>query len=147
MNPEVVYIILGGLVALELAIHVFSIVVIVPIFERKLPFEVPTSESLNNVERLSIPTSDGLTLRGSLQMPHDAPLGVVVFCPEFQGTHWAALDYCQGLLDFGFASWRSISAGREKATPCRVMPPCTGAPSSKCVTCSQSCSSFDPIRP
>ncbi|MCP4505392.1 MAG: alpha/beta fold hydrolase [Fuerstiella sp.] len=88
---------------MELAIHVFSIVVIVPIFERKLPFEVTSVEPLDAVERVSIPASDGQTLRGSLHMPHETPLGVVIFCPEFKGTHWSALDYCQGLLDFGFA--------------------------------------------
>lgn len=36
-------------------------------------------------------------------MPSDEPLGIVVFCPEFQGTHVMAMEYCPGLPDAGFA--------------------------------------------
>ena len=103
MNPEVAYIVLGVIVALELSIHVFSIIVIVPIFERRLPFNVAPADPGESAQRVSIPTSDGLTLRGALHMPAEDPLGIVIFCPEFQGTHWMAMEYCQGLLESGFA--------------------------------------------
>jgi len=103
LNPEVAYTILGAVVAVELGIHLFSVIVIVPIFERRLPFNVTPVEPLESVERLFIPTSNGLTLRGSLHMPSAEPLGLVIFCPEFQGTHWTAMDYCEGLLETGFA--------------------------------------------
>ena len=103
LNSEVAYIILAAIVALELSIHVFSIIVIVPIFERRLPFNVTPVDPVESAQRLSIPTTDGLTLRGALHMPSEDPLGIVIFCPEFQGTHWMAMDYCQGLLESGFA--------------------------------------------
>ncbi|MEQ9409863.1 MAG: alpha/beta fold hydrolase [Fuerstiella sp.] len=103
MPIEVFYIIFGGIAALEVAIHVFSVVVIVPIFERRLPFDQTSAAPGDDAERISMPTSDGLTLRGSLSRPRQDPLGLVIFCPEFRGTHGTAVEYCQGLLEAGFA--------------------------------------------
>lgn len=122
MNPDILNILLSiiGIVAvLEIGVHVFSIWVIVPIFERKLPFEGTPAEPNSEAERLSIPTVDGLALRGSLYLPEEDPLGLVIFCPEFRGTQWSALDYCQGLRDAGFAilSFDFRGQGESDAMP------------------------------
>lgn len=99
----VVFCILLALAAFEIGIHLFSVLVIVPIFERRLAFDVTASEPDSAAERIEIPTTDGLTLRGALHRPVSAPLGIIIFSSEFRSNHWKAMDYCQALLDFGFA--------------------------------------------
>jgi len=53
--------------------------------------------------RIVFPTTDGLTLRGSLYR-HDERFarGLILFCSEFGANHWSALSYCEGLWEAGF---------------------------------------------
>lgn len=106
METEVAWAIVGILLALavfDLLVHAVSALIALPVFERKLPFNVAPASPVANAEPLDIPTSDGLTLRGSLHRQKDrAAEGLVIFCPELGGNHWSALTYCAGLWDAGF---------------------------------------------
>jgi len=75
------------------------------IFENVPPFGVVPAELSPHARLLSIQTSDGLSLSGSLHPPFSgkAPRGLVIFCPELNGNHWMATHYCHSLLQNGFA--------------------------------------------
>jgi pimeloyl-ACP methyl ester carboxylesterase len=96
--------IVAGLVVLDLLIHVIAAVVyILPILERSPPFGVESTTPCPHAEPVEFPTTDGLTLRGSLHLPAEGqPIGLIVFCPELEGDHWSAPRYCRGLIDAGF---------------------------------------------
>ena len=49
-----------------------------------------------------IPVADGQELAACLYSPTGSSRGVIIFCPEFNGSRWAAPLYCQALLDEGF---------------------------------------------
>ncbi len=95
--------ILVGLVVLDLLVHAVFAVMVVPIFERKIPFAVEGHPPVPDVERIAFPSTNSVTLRGCLYR-HETrpPRGLVIFCPELEGNHWSALSYCQGLWDAGF---------------------------------------------
>lgn len=75
------------------------------VFENVPPFGVVPADESPLARRLTIPTSDGVTLCGSLHPPlsGESPRAVIVFCPELNGNHWMAAHYCHGLLAQGFA--------------------------------------------
>lgn len=75
------------------------------IFENVPPFGVVPAEHSPHARKISIRTSDGLNLAGSLHPPGcgNEPRGLVIFCPELNGNHWMATHYCHGLLANGFA--------------------------------------------
>ncbi len=75
------------------------------VFENVPPFGVVPAEESPAARRLTIPTSDGVTLCGSLHPPlsGESPRAVIVFCPGLNGNHWMAAHYCHGLLAQGFA--------------------------------------------
>jgi pimeloyl-ACP methyl ester carboxylesterase len=52
---------------------------------------------------ISIPTSDGLNLSGSLYYPTADSPGLVVFLPELNSDHWTAMTYARALTSAGFA--------------------------------------------
>jgi pimeloyl-ACP methyl ester carboxylesterase len=94
---------LGAAVLVDLAIHVFTVIVVLPIFERKPPFGVEPALPTPGSEPVTIPGQGGSTLRGSLhRSPRGGSRGLVIFCPELGGNHWQAPTYCGGLLDSGF---------------------------------------------
>ncbi len=74
------------------------------IFEDVPPFGVVPTELSPGARRLSITTSDGLTLSGSLHPPVDeqTPRGLVIFFPELNGNQFMATHYCHSLLEHGF---------------------------------------------
>ena len=89
--------------ALDLAVRIASISIIVPIFERKPLFNVRQTAPDPAAEEVWFPTTHGLTLRGSLYRHEDRPArGLVIFCPEMSGSHWSAMSYCEGLYRAGF---------------------------------------------
>lgn len=95
--------VLSGLVAIDLVIHGIAALLILPLFERKIPFGVRPSPPDPDAEPVSFPTTHGLTLRGGLYRQRDAnPLGLVIFCPELEGNHWSALTYAEALWKAGF---------------------------------------------
>jgi alpha-beta hydrolase superfamily lysophospholipase len=95
--------VVAGAVVADLLVRALAVRVILPVFERKPTFTVESADPAPDAESIAFPTSQGLTLRGSLWTPDDAPRGVIVFCPEMAGSHWSAQWYCHGLREAGFA--------------------------------------------
>lgn len=92
-----------GLIA-DRAFHYYVVNRIREVFENVPPFGVVPAEKSLSAEIVSIRTSDGLTLSGSLHQPTGTePRGLVLFCPELNGNHWMATHYCPALLERGFA--------------------------------------------
>jgi len=88
----------------DVFIHIFSVFIIIPIFERRPPFGVRPAAPDPNAEEIEFHTRNGLTLRGSLYKPAEGtPKGLVIFCPEFGGSHWSAKWYCASLIENNFA--------------------------------------------
>jgi pimeloyl-ACP methyl ester carboxylesterase len=94
---------LAACVVVELAIRFLVLSFVLPIFERRPPFNVKPVDPDPDAELLRIPTTNGLMLAGSLYRPIGEPRGLIVFCPEFCGSQWSAGTYASGLLDAGFA--------------------------------------------
>ncbi len=91
------------LVLLDLLIHLVYVRIVLRIFETKPPFSVASTPSDPQAELVSCVTRDGITLRGSIHSPTTkSAKGVVLFCPELEGSHWSAGVYARGLLDSGF---------------------------------------------
>lgn len=94
---------LAALALAELAVYLFALKVALPIFERRPPFNVRLAEPDGSAEPVRFPGGDGLELAGSIHLPEDDPRGLVIFCPEFGGSHWSAPSYVGALIDDGFA--------------------------------------------
>lgn len=104
MNWALVVGIVAGLLALDLLVHLVFALIILPIFERKPPFGVEQFPPDAQAEPVAIPTTHGLTLRGSLYRRAERPSrGLVLFCPELGGTRWSAMSYCGALWEAGFS--------------------------------------------
>lgn len=68
------------------------------------PLNASDAQADSRAELVSFQTSDGLTLNGAIFQPQGCDLrGLIVFCHEFGGSRWSALNYTQALLDAGFA--------------------------------------------
>jgi pimeloyl-ACP methyl ester carboxylesterase len=102
----VVWGILGAIAAVlvvDALIRAFALWAILPIFERKPPFNVVHAPPHPDGEPVRIATTDGLELAGSLYRHVDRPAcGVILFCPELDGNHWSAMSYCSALWNAGF---------------------------------------------
>ena len=91
------------LLALDLVVRVYYVVIVLRIFETKPPFSVDLFPPDPTAEAIKFTTSNGLTLRGSLYcVPDRDPKGLILFCPETDGSHWSAMSYCHALIDAGF---------------------------------------------
>jgi pimeloyl-ACP methyl ester carboxylesterase len=91
------------LLAFDALIRGYFVLKILKIFETKPPFNVPVYPPQPQAEVLAFPSTDGITLRGSLQRAVEQPArGVILFFPELDGSHWSALSYAEGLLQAGF---------------------------------------------
>lgn len=95
--------IVASLCLVEFLLRLFSVKVVLPIFERRPPFNVRSTGADPDAEHVCFAAGDGLTLAGSLYRPLGEPRGVIVFCPEFGGMHWSAPSYASSLIDAGFA--------------------------------------------
>jgi pimeloyl-ACP methyl ester carboxylesterase len=68
------------------------------------PLNASDAEADPRAESVSFRTGDGLSLNGAIFQPDGCdPRGLIVFCHEFGGSRWSALNYTQALLDGGFA--------------------------------------------
>lgn len=93
----------GVLIALDLVGRIYFVRKVLKIFETKPPFNVPIYPPHAQAQTVEIPTSRGLTLRGSVYLATERPSrGVVVFYPELDGTHWSAMSYADCLVQAGF---------------------------------------------
>lgn len=91
------------LLAIELAVRVYYVRIVLRVFETKPPFGVPLFHPDPNAESIEFTTSGGLTLRGSLhRRPERTAKGLILFCPETDGSHWSAISYCHALIEDGF---------------------------------------------
>ncbi len=90
-------------IVVDLAVRFLVLSIVLPIFERRPPFNVRAVEPDLDAEYLRIPSKGGLTLAGSLHRPIGEPRGLIVFCPEFCGSHWSAQQYAAGPIEAGFA--------------------------------------------
>lgn len=88
---------------IDAVIRILTLTVILPIFESRPPFNVRAANLDVRARKLRFATTDGLTLVGSLVMPAGRPRGLIVFCPEFGGSHASGADYLDGLIEAGFA--------------------------------------------
>ena len=94
---------IAGLALLDLAFRLYSIRLILRIFDKPLRLRAEEPQQSPTAETLVIPSTDGVTLRGSLHRSELQPArGLVVFCPELNGSHWSASSYCAGLIENGF---------------------------------------------
>jgi pimeloyl-ACP methyl ester carboxylesterase len=87
----------------EIVVNLFAATLVLPIFERRPPFNVRPAEPDLSAEPIRFPTSGGLELAGSIYRPDGEPRGLIVFCPEFGGSHWSAPTYVEALIEDGFA--------------------------------------------
>lgn len=113
-------ILLVVLVAMDLIVHLVYVRLILRIFESKPPFPVGASPLNPAAEQVSFLTEDGITLRGSVHRGScTSPRGVILFCPEMEGSHWSAARYAAGLLDTGFTvvSFDFRSQGESDSQP------------------------------
>lgn len=93
---------------------------VLKIFETKPPFNVPIYPPQPQAELVSFPSTNGLTLRGSLCQPTEQPSrGLILFFPELDGTHWSAMSYAESLVYAGFAlfSFDFRNQGESDAQP------------------------------
>ncbi|MEZ6046287.1 MAG: alpha/beta fold hydrolase [Planctomycetaceae bacterium] len=96
--------VLGVILILDIVLRSVAISVVLPIFERRPPFGIRPAFPSPEAEEIEFPTTNNLKLRGSLHRQADQELqGLVIFCPEFGGSHWSARWYCEALIKNGFA--------------------------------------------
>ena len=88
---------------IDIAIRVATLRIVLPIFERRPPFHVRQATPNPRAIRVRFPSTDRLMLAGSLLMPAGRPHGLIVFCPEFGGSHQSGAAYLGGLVEAGFA--------------------------------------------
>jgi uncharacterized protein len=92
-----------SLVGLELLFQFVVLKVALPIFEGKPLFGTEHYPHDPSAEAITIPTSYGLRLQGSLfRTLQGEPRGLILFCHELDSDRWSALAYCEGLLSAGF---------------------------------------------
>ena len=113
-------IVLIVLVGLDLIIQCVYVRLVLRIFETKPPFLVPSFPPDPLAEKVSLVTDDGVTLRGSIHSPvHEPAKGLILFCPELEGSHWSAAAYAHGPLQAGFKviSFDFRSQGESDSQP------------------------------
>lgn len=94
---------LAVILAAEFVVQCIYVRLVLRIFETKPPFKVVDYRPDPDAELISFKTSDGLTLRGSIHhSTHEVSKGLILFCPELEGSHWSASTYGRGLLEAGF---------------------------------------------
>jgi len=95
---------IGGVILSDLIVRGIYARLILVRFETKPLFQAARAKPNPQAEPIAFSTQDGYVLRGSLHPPTTgAPAGLILFCPELDGSHWTASHYCQGLLAAGFA--------------------------------------------
>ncbi|WP_397568815.1 alpha/beta hydrolase [Schlesneria sp. T3-172] len=96
-------ILVASVVAVDVIVQCIYVRLVLRIFETKPPFSVPPVPRDPAAEEVSFQTRDGITLRGSIHFNgQSVPRGVILFCPELEGSHWSASIYARGLLEAGF---------------------------------------------
>ena len=96
-----------ALLAADLLVHLVYGYLALPRFEARPPFRVPPPPHDAQIpETVRIPTGPGgdLELEGGVYLPQDEnPRGLIVFCPETEGSYLTAMNYTPALVEAGFA--------------------------------------------
>lgn len=104
MEPLWIAGVVGGLLALNLLLHVAFALLILPVFARRPPFAVEAAAPDPDAELLELPAADGRRLAGCLyRRAGRPPRGLIIFCHEFGADRFSALRYTQALFEAGFA--------------------------------------------
>jgi pimeloyl-ACP methyl ester carboxylesterase len=74
----------------------------VRIFQERPLFVVPRGQPVPGAEDVTVPTSDGLNLRGCYLKGEGPRRGVLLFGLEFGSNRWACVPYCESLLRSGY---------------------------------------------
>lgn len=106
------------LLACDLAVRVYYVRIVLRVFETKPPFSVHPFPPDPRAESLEFQTSDGITLRGSLYRQSEGTAkGLILFCPETDGSHWSAMSYCHALMEDGFDVMSFDFRGQGESDP------------------------------
>jgi len=92
--------------SLLVAFHCYVVVKylkhIVYVFQVRPLFKIPQGQPLDDAERISFKTADGLTLHGCYLRGVGPRKGVILFGPEFGSNCWSCIPYCGFLLNHGY---------------------------------------------
>lgn len=93
--------------------------VVARIFTEKPLFIVPRGQQPADAEEITIPTRDGLQLKGCYLRARCERRGVILFGLEFGSNRWAAVPYCEFLRDAGYDifSFETRGQGESPAHP------------------------------
>ena len=94
--------VVASVLLLNAFVHLAFALVVLRLFERRVAFDVPPLPAEPGASPVELETKDGLVLRGSHFRREGGSRGLVIFCPELDGSHRSAQTYCRGLLDAGF---------------------------------------------
>lgn len=112
---------LGAIVVLlifDLIVRVIYVRLVLRVFEAKPPFSAPMLPPDPTAEQITFSTPNGLVLRGSLyRQPVENSRGLILFCPEMDGSHWSAMSYCHGLVENGFQVMAFDFRGQGESDP------------------------------
>ena len=106
------------LLAIELAVRIYYVRIVLRVFETKPPFSALCFPPDPTAEPIEFTTSNGLTLRGSVhRQPERKAKGLILFCPETDGSHWSAMSYCRALIEDGFDVMSFDFRGQGESDP------------------------------
>lgn len=92
-----------GMAALYLYLRWKYVGFLVRIFQERPLFVIPRGQPTDDAEHVTLPTADGLTLRGCyLPTPAADRKGVILFGLEFGSDRWACRQYCEPLVAAGY---------------------------------------------
>lgn len=81
----------------------FYLEYILRIFQEKPLFAIPRGKPVAGAEEVTLPTTNGLNLRGCyLKARTPERRGVILFGLEYGSNRWSCLPYCEKLLDNGY---------------------------------------------
>lgn len=96
----------AAIASLLVCAHMYLVIKFIPyivyIFQVRPIFKIPQGEPLDDAERVSFKTADGLTLHGCYLSAHGPRKGVVLFGPEFGSNCWSCIPYCGSLRKHGY---------------------------------------------
>ncbi len=108
----VVVLVLVGFLILHAQIVRNYLTVIARIFQEKPLFMIPFGKPREDAEEVSIPSTDGVVLKGCYLKTKQPRKGVIFFGLEFGSKRWSCIPYCEFLLDAGYDIFACESRGQ-----------------------------------
>jgi len=110
-----------GVVALAVLLHIYVVLCYIPhavrIFQDKPLFIIRVDQPVDDVETVSFPTGNGLTLRGCYLPAPGRRKGVVMFGLEFGSNRWSCVPYCEFLREQGYDIFAFEFRGQGESDP------------------------------